>query len=64
MKAYRCIVNFSNGHTTIEVAADDPDGAICVARETVSVAEACSIEVYDTTGLVLRANPKEYLRRQ
>jgi hypothetical protein len=58
MKKYRCIFTYANGHTSLEVNAADAQGAAKQARETVSDGDATSLDVFDSSGLVLTVDPK------
>ena len=53
MKKYRCIFNFSNGRTTIDVLAEDANRALTEATLTVRE-DAVNVEIWDETGLVLQ----------
>jgi hypothetical protein len=63
VKKYQCVFTYSNGHTRIDVTADDAQGAIKNARHTVSGREARTLEIFDSSGLVLRTDLRGFERQ-
>jgi hypothetical protein len=58
VKKYRCVFNFSNGRTTIDVLAEDASRALTEATLTVKE-DAVNVEIWDETGMVLQKNKEE-----
>jgi hypothetical protein len=59
VKQYHCVFTYSNGHTSIDITADDAQRAAKLARDMLPGTDAKSLEVFDASVLVLKADPRD-----
>lgn len=61
MQSYRCVFSYAGGNTTIDVAADDCEGAIAAASNAISAGDYDRVEVWDgDTLLITKTTPRAW----